>query len=100
MRSDDIEAVGIDEDGSLWIKPATCSFPFIYRVGMDVHWDGERRYLYAPKPREWSYCNWFRQIKEAARREYGTELKIVTTTSWFNVESKLRQEISASVDAG
>lgn len=31
MRTDTIEAVGIDAGGSLWAKPAAASFPLIYR---------------------------------------------------------------------
>jgi hypothetical protein len=99
MRSDEIEAMGIDDNGSLWIKPATCAFPFIYRAAMGVDWDDGRRCLYTPKPRERSYFDWFRAITEAARREYGTELKIVPTTSWSNVEASVRQGILASVEA-
>ncbi|WP_370870782.1 hypothetical protein [Bradyrhizobium sp.] len=100
MRSDEIEAVGIDGDGSLWVKPASCTFPFIYRAAMEVNWDDGRQCLYAPKPREWSYSKWFRQIIDAARSEYGTELRIVPTTSWSNVEVSLRREFSASIDGG
>ena len=100
MRSDEIEAVGIDDDGSLWVKPATCTFPFIYRAGVEVNWDDRRHCLYAPKPREWSYSKWFRQIIDAAQSEYGTELRIVPTTFWSNVAASLRQEISTSVDEG
>jgi len=73
MRADEIEAVGIEGNGSLWVKPATSTFPFIYREAMEVHWDDERRCLYSPKPREWSYLRWFRQIRDAAR-DQGTEL--------------------------
>jgi hypothetical protein len=96
MQSDDIEAVGIDDDGSLWVKPATCTFPFIYRAGMGVHWDDHRRCLCAPKPNELSYLNWFQRITDATLSEYGTELRIVPTTSWSKVEASLQKEISAS----
>jgi hypothetical protein len=48
MRTDAIAAIGIDEDGSLWVKPATATFPFIYREAMDVKWDAERLRLSAP----------------------------------------------------
>jgi len=97
MRSDEIEAVGIDGNGSLWIRPATSTFPLIYRAAMQVHWDDGRRCLYVPKPLEWSYPRWFRQITDAARREYGTELRIAPTTSWSNVEPDLQREILASI---
>ena len=94
MQSDDIEAVGIDANGSLWIKPATCTFPLIYRSGMEVQWDEKRRCLYSPKPREWSYLKWFGQITDAVRGEYCTELRIAPTTSWDNVDENLQLEIS------
>jgi len=98
MRVDEIEAVGIDGNGSLWVKPASSSFPLIYRAAMEVQWDEGRRCLYAPKPRDWSYASWFRQITDAARREYDTELRIVPTTSWLNVDANLQQEILASAN--
>jgi len=53
MQTDLIEAVGIDESGSLWVKPATATFPYIYREAMEVHRDAERACLYSPKPRKW-----------------------------------------------
>ena len=94
MRTDAIEAIGIDEKGSLWVKPATATFPYIYREAMEVSWDAERLRLYSPKPREWSYIDWFRRIRDAAR-EQGVELALQATTSWLNIEATLRQRISA-----
>jgi hypothetical protein len=94
MQSDDIEMVGVDANGSLWIKPATSTFPFIYRAAMEVHWDEKRRCLYAPAPRDWSYLRWFGQIVDAVRSEYHTELRIAPTTSWDNVDRNLQLEIS------
>jgi hypothetical protein len=80
MRIDVIEAIGVDERGSLWVKPATASFPFVYREAMEVRWDDNRGCLCGPMPREWSYLKWFRQIREAAHRQ-GTDLTIAATTS-------------------
>lgn len=85
MRTDPIEAVGIDEGGSLWVKPAAATFPLIYREAMEVHWDAERRRLYSPKPREWSYAAWFKQITDAAR-EQGVELQLGPATTWTGVD--------------
>ncbi|OYW16526.1 MAG: hypothetical protein B7Z39_00665 [Novosphingobium sp. 12-64-8] len=90
MQTDMIEAVGIDENGSLWLKPATATFPFIYREAMEVHWDPQRRCLYGPRPREWPYAAWFRQIRDAAR-EQGVDLRLDRTTSWTRVDPELRQ---------
>jgi hypothetical protein len=97
MRTDAIEAVGVEDDGSLWVKPATTTFPYIYREAMEVHWDAKRLRLYSPKPREWSYVDWFRQIRNAAR-EQGVRLTLEQTTSWLNVDADLQQAITTAHD--
>ena len=93
MRTDTIVAVGIDEDGSLWVRPATAIFPYIYREAMGVHWDAERRRLYSPKPREWSYARWFKQIRDAAGAQ-GVDLALRATTSWTGVDPVVRQALT------
>ncbi len=95
MRTDTIEEIGIDDGGALWIKPATATFPYIYREAMDVHWDAERLHLHSPKPRDWSYVDWFKQIRAAAY-EQGVELRLEQTTSWLNIDANLKQTIAAS----
>lgn len=93
MLTDAIEALGIDEGGSLWVKPAAATFPLIYREAMEVHWDAERLRLYSPPPREWSYCAWFKQIKDAAR-EQGVELQLGSATMWSGIDSELQRAIA------
>lgn len=96
MRTTDaIEAVGIDDSGSLWVKPTTAAFPYIYREAMEVHWDAEQLRLYSPKPRDWSYVDWFKQIKDAAL-EQGVKLTLERTTSWSNIDDDLQKAITAS----
>ena len=95
MRTDTFEAVGIDERGSLWVKPATTTFPYIYREAMEVHWDAEHLRLYSPKPREWSYIAWFKHIRDAARAQ-GVELKLEQTTSWSGIDPDLQKAIASS----
>ena len=100
MRSDPIEAVGIDETGSLWVKPTTETFPYIYREAMEVHWDEKRRCLFSPKPRRWSYADWFKQMSDAARAQ-GVTLTVAQTTKWSNVDADLQQRITAlAAEAG
>src|SRR6218665_1098119 len=91
-RADTIEAIGIDPAGSLWIKPGVTQFPLIYREAMEVQWDPDRLCLYGPRPREWSYLNWFAQIVEAARQQ-GVELKLNPDTLWSGIDEELRQSI-------
>ncbi len=95
MRTDTIEAVGIDERGSLWVKPATAAFAHIYREAMEVHWDAERGCLYSPKPREWSYVDWFRQIIRAVHYQ-GFELALKQSTLWSGITPELQQAIKDS----
>ncbi|MCX5514208.1 hypothetical protein C3941_24820 [Kaistia algarum] len=94
MRTDTIEAVGIDDRGSLWVKPTTATFPFIYREAMEVRWDADRLRLYGPKPREWPYVAWFKQIRVAAR-EHGVELKLGPTTLWSGIDPDLQRAIAS-----
>jgi hypothetical protein len=54
-NKDTIEEIGIDEGGRLYLIPTQANFPFIYREAMEVHWNLDRRCLYGPNPREWSY---------------------------------------------
>jgi hypothetical protein len=62
---------------------------------MEVHWDAERRCLYSPKPREWTYARWFEQIRNAAR-EQSVDLKLVQATEWFGVDAELQRTLIAS----
>ena len=93
MRTDTIQEVGIDQEGSLWVKPATATFPYIYREAMDVHWDADRRCLYGPKPKEWSYRMWFKQIVCGARYQ-GIELALGPETSWSGIDDELQQAMA------
>lgn len=93
MPTDAIEAVGIDQDGRLWIKPKSALFPYIYREAIDVNWDEQTRQLLSPKPKEWSYIDWFKQIKGAGRLQ-GVELFIGRETVWSNIDDDLRHNIS------
>jgi len=94
LRTDEVEAIGIDERGSLWVKPATATFPHIHLEAMQVRWDAARRRLCSPPPRDWSYLDWFKQIRTAAR-EQGVELRLGPATAWSGIEPDMRQAILA-----
>jgi hypothetical protein len=88
-----IVEIGIDRDGRLYVRPAGRTFPYIYRAAMEVHWDSERGVLFNPKPREWSYRDWFRQILAAVDGEYRVRLKVGLDTIWSNVPDEFRKQI-------
>jgi len=65
-KPDLIIEIGIDTKERLYVKPENESYPMIYSEAAEVHWDAEGRFLYSPKPREWSYFDWFTQILSVA----------------------------------
>jgi len=95
MTDDNIIRVEIDEGGKLCVASATQNFALIYRAAMEVSWDPVRNCLISPKPREWSYPMWFRQILAAAADEYGVCLRLTPKTLWTNIPDEVRLEMSA-----
>ena len=93
MERDSISSVEIDETGRLHVFPWSRVFPYIYREAMEVHWDAERKSLYSPKPREWSYARWFQQILAAAK-EQGCLLVLQGDTNWHNVTPGMQAEFA------
>ena len=90
-----ISEIGIDEDGRLWVAPqGNTSFEMIFRSGKEVHWDSDRKRLFSPRPREWTYPRWFEQILAAVAEEYGASLKLTRATVWRNVPEDLQAAIA------
>lgn len=97
MNTDRIAEIRIDATGRLCVLPKKHSFPFIYRSGMEVHWDEDGKYLYSPPPREWPYIRWFQQIIAAVKEEYGCVLVITPETLWHDIDDTLKTSITSSV---
>jgi hypothetical protein len=88
MTTDAIAEVGIDEHERLFVRPSTATFPLIYREAVEIHWEPTRRYLYSPKPREWSYLQWFQHIIDTASILY-----VTSSTIWTNIPDDLSSEM-------
>ena len=93
MKKEGITEIGIDKKERLYIAPSTREFEFIYRAAMEINWNTENKTLYAPKPREWSYEQWYGQIISAAKDEYKVVLTLSTNTKWVNIGAKLKEAI-------
>ena len=87
IKNDNIAKVMIDEHGRLLIFPMANSYPMIYREAAEVYWDPKGKYLYAPKPREWTYLDWFKHIVTTAG-----DLVLSPHTIWENIPNDLRRE--------
>ena len=92
MQQDQIKEIGIDDKGRLYVKPLSKKFPYIYREAMEVHWDADGNFLYSPKPREWRYLDWFKQIIDAAKKQ-SCDLIPIESTIWVNIPDSLKAEI-------
>jgi hypothetical protein len=88
-----IAEIGIDGAERLYVKPVSYDFSHIYRAAMEVHWSPEGKFLYSPKPREWSYLKWYGQILGAAKSEYRVSLLVTENTRWVGIGDDLKNEI-------
>ena len=93
MRTDKIIEIEIDESERLLIKPETEKFTMIYRSASEVHWDNNKNCLYSPKPREWSYLDWYKHIVTLIVTDCNCKLLITQSTKWINVPEDLKTEI-------
>ena len=95
MTLDKIIEIAIDKEGRLCIKPATETFSYIWRSAAEVHWENNGGYLFSPKPREWTYLDWYKHIINVTESEYGCKLQLTMSTRWLNVPTELRLQIMA-----
>ncbi len=93
MKIDKILEIGIDDKERLFIKPAREHFTLIYRRATEVHWDNNGFFLYSPKPREWTYFDWFRHITGVTETKCNCKLILTDVTEWTNVSDELKQKI-------
>ena len=94
IQKDIITKVEIDDSGKLHLTPEKTKFPLIYRTATEVHWDNNKKTLYSPEPREWSYLDWYLHIVGVAKTECQTELLLTNNTEWINVPKELKIEIT------
>ena len=92
MKTDNIKEIRIDDLGRLCIFPEKEKFTMIYRSAAEVHWDNNDFFLYSPKPREWSYYDWYKQIINIVN-EYGCNLLLTNDTLYINIPDLLKQQI-------
>ncbi len=94
MATEVIQKIEIDNLGRLCIFPKNAKFTLIYRSAAEVHWDNKNFFLFYPKPREWTYFDWYRHIISIVQNEYNCQLIINEHTIWINVPISLKLEIT------
>jgi hypothetical protein len=93
MNEDHILEIGINSSGQLYFKPEKERFTMIWRSATEVHWNEKEHLLYSPKPREWSYLDWYKHIVSVIQDEYECILKVNTNTIWTHVPDNLKEQI-------
>jgi hypothetical protein len=88
-----IPETSIDDKERLRVYPGSKEYDRIYRAACEVHWDKAEKFLYSPKPREWSYVNWFAHILYAVKSEYGDQLIVDDKTEWKNISEEMKKQI-------
>ncbi len=91
---DNITKVEIDDTGRLHIKPEKSKFSLVYRTATEVHWDNKNMTLYSPKPRDWSYLDWYLQIVRVIKDECSVSLILTEKTEWINISDELKEKIT------
>lgn len=93
MTTDNIKSIEIDDMGRLRISPEKECFDFIYRAAAEVHWDNKENFLFSPKPREWSYFDWYKHIVSLIKTECNCDLLLTDNTTWTNIPPSLKEQI-------
>ena len=99
LRPVSVSEIWIDHDGRLCVRLADTSLDLnqIHRSSASgVWWNRDVGALCSPVPREWSYGQWFVQMVEDARGEYGVDLSLVDSTAWRGIPSEVRTSIESS----
>ncbi|BAU54734.1 hypothetical protein [Mucilaginibacter gotjawali] len=94
MKTDHIKEIKIDESGRLCIFPEKERFSMIWRSATEVHWDDKGLFLFSPKPREWSYFDWYKHIIKVVQ-EANCHLVITDKTVWIDIPPTLKEEIES-----
>jgi hypothetical protein len=98
MNSDVIKEIWIDNTGSLCIRPKSERFEFIYRSAKGVYWNSAEEFIYPQIIGSWSPADWFRQVLEAVKDEYGCRLYLTSETSWANIDEITRKAFESECE--
>lgn len=102
MRKIEVADISIDEDRRLLIRPRRAEdiFQYVYRAPAEIQWDGDQACFATPKPREWTYLQWFQHARVAIHSELGRDFELNGRTTWANIPDVLRAEIFSALAAG
>jgi len=92
MKIDNIIEIEVDSEGRLRIYPEKERFVLIWHTATEVHWANTGLFLYSPKPREWTYLDWYKHILNVVS-DCNCKLILSDRTYFENVPDDLIQDI-------
>jgi hypothetical protein len=95
-RTELIAEIGIDISERLYIVPTKQEFSMIWRSAAEVHWNLDKKCLYSPKPRKWSYYKWYCHIISMVKIDYSCKLYVSENTIWTNIPQSLKCQIEGN----
>lgn len=94
MRDELISEVTVDDAGRMLLKPASTLFDDLHTAGAwGFRWDEPTQSLAIPRPKEWTYRDWFEHVVKIIASQYGVHLRVGAQTQWTAVPLPVREEI-------
>ncbi|NVK22561.1 MAG: hypothetical protein HWD86_08585 [Kangiellaceae bacterium] len=91
-----INKIEILDSGELYlclVSGERASYQHIYRDGREVYWDNDKQGFKSPKPRKWSYFDWYKHICLVVSQSMNLTLELAKTVEWKNISSELQLKI-------
>ena len=98
MEHIEVSKIEILGSGELSVTPSVNwnnMFQSIYRAASGVAWNEATNSFVTPKPKEWSYIDWYENLVASVVSEMGINLKIAPNTEWINVPNNVQKKILA-----
>ena len=88
-----ISKVAIDPSGELRICTDNEEFHLAWKSHIAAKTEPKHRYLFSPKPADWTDCDWFLHMLSVVRSDCGVDLVLDGNTAWENVDESLMMAI-------
>ena len=95
VKTEEIKEIKILPSGELILvlrSGGNPNYQHIYREAAEVYWDNNLSAFISPKPRKWSYLDWFNHIVKTTKN-ININLKLTESTAWVNITPKLKAQM-------
>lgn len=100
MKHVEIVKISILNSGELEVRPIENwknLFQFIYRAATGVHWNEKTQSFFTPKPKQFSYSEWYENIISSVSSEIGVKLETTHRTTYKNIPKTLKEKLENQI---